>query len=181
MPRKKTQTSDKLIPPGALEQMRGGHGHSYRAGSVEDVAHLTLLWTALSMRRSGPGQLKTLAEEGATLPQIVAQHVLRFEGPCTMQHLVDQLGLTPSTNSHLVQRLVESGDAVRVEDELDRRQKRLSLTPQGIARTDQMMEARRDVARASIVLLSASTRQELAVVFRKVVSELTGKIKILFA
>jgi hypothetical protein len=91
-----------------------------------------------------------------------------------MQHLVDQLGLTPSTISHLVQRLVESGDAVRVEDELDRRQKRLSLTPQGIARTDQMMEARRDEVRASIVPLSASTRQELAAVLRKVVSELTA-------
>ena len=124
------------------------------------------------MKRSGPQQLQQLAEEGTTLPQLVALHVLQFEGPMQMSTLTERLQLSTSAVSHLVQRLFEQGYVVREEDESDRRQRRLSLTPVGVTRVEHLMAARLRELKASVEPLSLKTRTDLAEVLERVLEEI---------
>jgi len=61
-------------------------------------------------------------------------------GEARMSDLSHQLGVSPSTVSSLVERLVEAHFAQRREDERDRRNVLVSLTPEGIEVLDTFQE-----------------------------------------
>src|SRR5207248_2564535 len=87
--------------------------------------------------------------------------------------LTEALGLSLSATSHLVQRLVEQELVTRVEDEADRRQKVIALTPAGKKMVEKMMQNRLDEMRASVRHLSDTVRSELVPVLKHVVEELS--------
>jgi MarR family transcriptional regulator, organic hydroperoxide resistance regulator len=56
-----------------------------------------------------------------TVAQLKTLMVLEDEGPSTIGHVAEVLGITLPTASHLVDKLVHSGHVERAEDPLDRR------------------------------------------------------------
>ena len=74
-----------------------------------------------------------------TMAQARVLHVLAA-GPIHMSELVARLRVTPSTTSGLVERLVEQGLAIRIDDPADRRQVIVSVTPAGTELMDRFRE-----------------------------------------
>jgi DNA-binding MarR family transcriptional regulator len=79
------------------------------------VLSTTEEWTTLNLTMA---QLKTLV-------------VLKSEGSATVGRVAEMLGIGVPTSSHLINRLVQSELAQRLEDPTDRRRTEVSLTPRG--------------------------------------------------
>lgn len=128
----------------------------------------------LVQRRYGGESMPLLAESGITLPQLVALHVLHYSGHSSITGLVDKLHLSVSATSHLVDRLHDRGYVERVEDPDDRRQKRVSISPDGFALMERLQGARsREFAR-SMADLDPALRADLAAVFERAIAALGG-------
>lgn len=119
--------------------------------------------------------LTMMNESGLTMPQIIALHVLRFEGARSVGEIADRTHLSRPATSHLVDRLVVMGLVVRVEDENDRRQKQVSLSPKGLGLVDQLVESK--IAHMSIGMnaLSQETRARLYDVLTDMAREITER------
>ncbi len=75
-------------------------------------------------------------EIGVTMPQAKLLYLLGAEGDLHMSDLVARLGVSLSTVSGLVDRVVDQGLAHRHDDPVDRRQVVVGLTPAGTAFID---------------------------------------------
>ena len=71
-----------------------------------------------------------------------------------MSVLATRLGVTLSTVSGLVERLVEAGCVARHDDPVDRRQVVVTLTPEGDALIERFRDLNRSQMRSLLVLLS---------------------------
>ena len=140
---------------------------------VDELARLIMAWIGMSMKlERSNGSIKVLADVGMTLQQMAALHILMFEGPMSVTALTDRIGLSLSATSSLLQRLVEQGLVRRVEDEKDRRQKVITLTPAGRKLIEKMMQSRLEELKGSVRHLSDAVRAQLAPVLRTIVEEL---------
>jgi DNA-binding MarR family transcriptional regulator len=104
-----------------------------------------------------------------TMPQAKVVYLLGAAGDLHMSDLVARLGVSLSTVSGLVDRLVDHGLAHRREDPADRRQVVVGLTAAGSAFFDRFRELSADQMRDLLALLDD---QELASV-RHALSALT--------
>jgi DNA-binding MarR family transcriptional regulator len=75
-----------------------------------------------------------------TMPQAKLLYLLGASGELHMSDLVQRLGVSLSTVSGLVDRVVDHGLATRREDALDRRQVVVGLTPAGATFIDRFRE-----------------------------------------
>lgn len=83
-----------------------------------------------------------------TMAQMRVLMLLSAVGEARMSDLAHQLGISPSTLSSLVDRLVEAGLANRHDDPRDRRSVLVSLAPAGYQMLDQFNELGADALRA---------------------------------
>jgi DNA-binding MarR family transcriptional regulator len=81
--------------------------------------------------RSDPGRLDLWAELGLTMTQLRVLFLLRAEPGLPARNLADNLGVTPSTLTRIMDRLVRNDLVRRQEDASDRRLVRHYLTPSG--------------------------------------------------
>lgn len=123
-------------------------------------------------RAAGAGTLAMMNAHQLTLPQMVALHVLRYEGPVSTLRLVDDLQLSPSATSHLVDRLVDRGWVTRRENPDDRRQRTLALTPAAMDMLDTMAQARAREFETAFSSVEPELRARLADVFDQVIHQL---------
>lgn len=148
--------------------------------SVDEVSHQMMQWIGLSMRLSSgrpmSESLEMLNELGLTMPQVVALHVMAFEGELTMTGLVDRIGLSTSAVSHLLHRLVQAGLCERKDDPDDRRQKRVGLTPAGFDVVRRLLRSRVSDMRSAVEPLSDNTRARLNELLQAIVAELTQQV-----
>lgn len=149
------------------------------APSVDDLSAQIMTWIGLSMRlsKSRPmtESLGMLNDLGLTMPQLVALHIMAFEGSLTMTRLVERVGLSTSAVSHLLHRLVQQGLCERQDDPGDRRQKLIRLTPAGREVVGKLMRSRMADTNSSIEPLSVETRRRLSEVLAMIVDELSEK------
>lgn len=132
---------------------------------------LTELYGLVS-RREGAGALQIMSESGLTLPQIAALHALRWGGPMSIGRLVEQIRLSASATSHLVDRLVEKGLVDRSEDPDDRRQKRVAVTESGIDLVERLGQARHQELMRTVGALDPALRADLAAVLESAIQQL---------
>ncbi|MDP2342873.1 MAG: MarR family transcriptional regulator [Deltaproteobacteria bacterium] len=146
--------------------------------SVDDVTGQLMAWAGLAMRlnRARPltDSLGVLNDLGLTLPQLIALHVIAFEGPTTMTRLVERVGLSTSAVSALVHRLVEMGLCERRDDPVDRRQRRLRLTVDGQQVIKKLMQSRLKDTRMSLEPLSPATLQRLSEALALVIADFSA-------
>jgi len=127
------------------------------------------------MHRTAPRDLELMNESGLTIPQIVALHVLSQRGACTVGDLADCTRLSPAATSHLVERLVRLGLANRAEDVEDRRQKRVTVSPDGAAILGRLEQKRLETIGEAVGHLSPATRGKLAEAMQAVLAEASAK------
>ena len=115
----------------------------------EDVAtRLDELLQELARHRT-PGFL----DVGITMAQAKVLHVVAASGEVHMSELVHALGVSVSTVSELVDRLVEHGFVARHDDPSDRRQVVVSLTAAGVELVDRFRDLSGAQTRELLVLL----------------------------
>jgi DNA-binding MarR family transcriptional regulator len=97
-------------------------------------------------------------ESTVTMAQLKVLMLLGSKPETRMSELASDLHLSLSTVSGLVEKLVESGLAIRRTDDVDRRQVLVALAPYGISFLDRFQELGKDTLR---VLLEQLTVDEL--------------------
>jgi DNA-binding MarR family transcriptional regulator len=92
------------------------------------------------MHRMAGAHAPEFLEIPVTMPQAKLVYLLGAAGDLHMSELVARLGVSLSTVSGLVDRIVEAGLATRHEDPADRRQVVVGLTPAGASFIDRFRE-----------------------------------------
>jgi DNA-binding MarR family transcriptional regulator len=123
-------------------------------------------------KAAGSGTLEMMNAHSLTLPQMVALHVLRYEGPLSTLRLMDDLRLSASATSQLVDKLVEKGWVTRRENVEDRRQKQLEITPHALVMLEAMATARAAEFEGAFQKVEPELRERLADVFEQVIAQL---------
>ena len=85
-----------------------------------------------------------LGQLGLGFTQLAALYAVAGSSALTVGDLAETLGRSPSATSRVVGGLVEQGLLERVEEETDRRQRMLRLTPEGTALVALVDRARAD-------------------------------------
>ena len=107
-----------------------------RAAAVDEV----ILGYESLMQRLAESHAPEFLEIAITMPQAKVLYLLGAAGDLHMSDLVLRLGVSLSTVSGLVDRIVDQGLAHRREDPVDRRQVVVGLTPAGAAFLDRFRE-----------------------------------------
>ncbi len=106
------------------------------------------------MHRLADSHAPEFLEVAVTMPQAKLIYLLGAAGDLHMSDLVTRLGVSLSTISGLVDRIVDQGLASRREDPADRRQVVVGLTPAGTAFFDHFRELNAHQMRELLNLLS---------------------------
>ena len=136
------------------------------------LAYLVHQLMGLVNKAAGAGTLEMMNAHQLTLPQMVALQVLKYEGPVSTLRLVDDLRLSPSATSHLVDRLVEKGWVTRRENPDDRRQRTLEITPAAAEMLDVMAAERSRSFEVAFARVEPELRVHLGDVFEQVIQQL---------
>jgi DNA-binding MarR family transcriptional regulator len=134
------------------------------------------------MRRMASSHAPEFLEIPITMPQAKVLYLLGAVGELHMSELVARLGVSLSTVSGLVDRLVEAHLAVRHEDPVDRRQVVVGLTSAGVEFFDRFRElnarelrgllqhlddAELDSVRCALIALAGAADRRAASITRK--------------
>ena len=103
----------------------------YRAGERAASIDRVLDASDEMFRTVSDSHTAEFLEIGVTMPQAKTLHLVAAEGRIRMSVLATRLGVTLSTVSGLVERLVEAGCVARHDDPVDRRQVVVTLTSGG--------------------------------------------------
>ena len=125
-------------------------------------------------RRSAGETLAILHEAGLTLPQLVCLNILDECGVRTVSAIAQALRLSPAATSHLVDRLVSQGLAGRIEDPVDRRQKRVTITAAGRRLVGRVERERTREMTESVSGMSSEVVRQFSRVLVKVIAELSS-------
>lgn len=111
---------------------------SERSAFIEDILQAQ---HELS-RAIGASYRRIWIELDLSTAQLKTLITLYDAGALPIGQIAELLGIGQPTASHLVDRLVQSGFAVRTEDAEDRRRTLAELSPQGIGLVEQLREVR---------------------------------------
>lgn len=145
---------------------------SASSSALSGVGDLVGTLMGLVHRRSAGGTLALMNEAGLTMAQMVALHVLDHLGAQSVTAIASFLNLSPAATSHLVDRLVTSGFVLRTEDQEDRRQKRIAITPAGRTLAARVHEERAREFASALALVPAELQRQFAGVLEHVVEAL---------
>ncbi len=149
-----------------------------RAAAIDEV----IVGYEELMHRMAGSHAPEFLEIAITMPQAKVLYLLGASGELHMSELVTRLGVSLSTVSGLVDRVVEAGLAVRHEDPTDRRQVVVGLTPVGLEFIDRFRElnaremrgllkflddAELDSVRSALVALASAADRRAASMTRK--------------
>ncbi len=99
-------------------------------------------WIEVSMHRSMRDFMGYARESGLSLPQLGALFQVHRRGCSGVTELGDDLGVTSSAASQMLERLVQQGFVLRSEDPSDRRVKQIILTDKGLQVLQESLHAR---------------------------------------
>ncbi len=120
----------------SLDQRNIAIIQSDRATVIDEV----IAGYEILMQRLADSHAPEFLEIDITMPQAKLLYLLGAAGDLHMSELVTRLGVSLSTVSGLVDRIVDHGLATRREDRTDRRQVVVGLTPAGTTFIDRFRE-----------------------------------------
>jgi DNA-binding MarR family transcriptional regulator len=142
------------------------------AAQPADLAHLIDEMMSHIHRRSADDTLAVMNEAGLTMAQMVALHLLTHMGPVSVSSIAACLKLSPPATSHLVDRMVVAGLVGRSEDPVDRRHKRIEITPEGRELIERTQEERTREFTRVLSRLTADVQAQFGKALARVVKEL---------
>lgn len=106
---------------------------------------------------------RTMSGMGDTVsvPQFRLLVMLRYEGTLNVKAMADGLGVNSSNVSRACERLVRSGLVLRTEAEHDRRNVSISLTLEGRALVDSLMDARAKLLVGAVAKMRPADQRRL--------------------
>jgi DNA-binding MarR family transcriptional regulator len=99
-------------------------------------------WIGVFMQRSMRDFMGYARENGLSMPQVGALFQILHRGSSGVTDLGDDLGVTSSAVSQMLERLVQQGLILRSEDPSDRRVKQVALTDKGLQVLQEVIRAR---------------------------------------
>jgi DNA-binding MarR family transcriptional regulator len=99
-------------------------------------------WIGVTMHRTMRYSICSARERGLSMPQLGALFLIHRKGGGGVTDLGDDLGVTSSAASQLLERLVQQELVLRSEDPSDRRVKQIVLTDKGIQVVKESMHTR---------------------------------------
>lgn len=100
-------------------------------------------WVKVFMRRNGQDYKHFMDESGLSFSQVNTLMRLHFAGQADISDISEQMGITKAAVSQLVEQMVWLGLLDRIPDPIDRRIKRLALTPKGHALAEKLVDMQR--------------------------------------
>ena len=137
--------------------------------SGEELMHLFRYCFNLMRRRyhqTVHGKVGTRQGQGKILS------ILRRENGIGQKELAERLQIRPASLSELLDKMQKSGWIQRQVNERDRRKINIFLTDSGQIVSEQMIEARRDMANGVFGVLSQEEQMQLETLLSKLISEL---------
>jgi DNA-binding MarR family transcriptional regulator len=111
--------------------------------STDQFSNVLHGWVKVFMRRNGQDYKHFMDETGLSFSQVNTLMRLHFAGQADISDISEQMGITNAAASQLVERMVRLGVLDRMADPIDRRIKRLALTPQGHTLAEKLVDIRR--------------------------------------
>lgn len=99
-------------------------------------------WMDTFIHRSMHDSARLIKASGFSMPQFFLLMQVHRREQCGISDLSDHLDITAAAASQLVDKLVQAGLLVRVENPVDRRAKQVSLSPAGEAFIEKAMAER---------------------------------------
>jgi DNA-binding MarR family transcriptional regulator len=107
------------------------------------------------MQRSLRGIMGSMKQDGLSMPQIYTLMYLYHEGEVRISDIGKLMDVGKAAASQLVDRLVQQGLVERIEDENDRRAKKIRLLPKSLALIEKGLEVQRRQMGEVLAKLSA--------------------------
>ena len=126
------------------------------------LADSVMAFLGYAQRSSGEDFFRMVGELELSLSQLKLLMMLSREGERTLKDLAEKLVLSLPAASRAVDGLHRRGMVVRREDELDRRQKRIAITPAGSEVGESLSAARLAGIETFIASLTAEEQENLA-------------------
>ena len=130
--------------------------------SNEHFSEVLHEWVKVFMRHTGQEYKHFMDDSGLSFSQVNALMRLHFAGLADISDIAEQMGISNAAASQLVERMVRMGLLKRAEDPIDRRIKRLTLTPAGHALAEELIKARRKWMEKFTNTLSSPQRDAIA-------------------
>jgi DNA-binding MarR family transcriptional regulator len=127
-----------------------------------DEAHVDAVMDAARLLVAVAAASVLEVEERASLPQLRVLTLMEARGSLTLGAVAAALGVHPSNATRMCDRLVAAGLVDRQDDPDDRRQLRLTLTPDGAGLVASVMRHRRAAVRRALTQMPPGERAELA-------------------
>ena len=131
---------------------------------------VSLFFNVARLSRNIPGT------KGNDLLPFIGQYrcllLLENSGPINQKGLADALQIRPASLSELLDKMQKSGWIQRRVNEKDRRKINIFLTEDGKGISQQMIEARRDMASTVFGVLNEEEQEQLEMLLSKLISEL---------
>ena len=129
---------------------------------AEDLTDVLAAFTQLLMRPGRGNAFTTMAEHDLTISQVRILHLLFWSDRAPAQvEIAEQIALSVAAAGRAIDTLVRAGLVERHADEVDRRIKRVALTPAGRAMVEEMAEGRRADFRDFVDQLDPGERRHL--------------------
>ncbi len=144
--------------------------------SNEQFSQVLHEWVKVFMRRSGQEFKHFMDDSGLSFSQVSTLMRLHYSGQADISEVAEQMGITNAAASQLVDRLVQMGLLERTEDPVDRRIKRLALTPAGHALSEKLVETRRRWMEKFTNSLTAQQRESISSAL-KIMTEAARKVE----
>jgi len=136
------------------------------------LAHLIDEMMSHIHRRSADDTLAVMNEAGLTMAQMVALMLLEKLCPLSVSSIAACIKLSRAAASHMVDRLVTGGLVARSEDPVDRRHKRIVITPAGRELIQRTREQRAREFTRILSRLSTDVQAQFSRVLARVLDEL---------
>ncbi len=141
----------------SVARAAGGSDH----GGVDEL--VTALLTASRALVGVSARSLAEAEDSVTITQFRALVVLDGHGPTRLNQLAERLGVASSSALRLVDRLIGAGFVTREENDTDRREVRIALTPLGARLVRDVTARRRGEIAAIVGAMPAARRRDVVV------------------
>jgi len=119
-------------------------------------------WMDTFLHRSMHDSARFVKASGFSMPQFFLLMQVNRREYCGISDLSDYLEITNAATSQLVDKLVQAGLLVRVENPIDRRAKQISLSPTGEAFVEKAIAERSRWVDDLIATLNADEHQKVA-------------------
>ncbi len=142
------------------------------APEILEFSFLVPRFFSLLVHNSGSDTLATMNAHGLTMAQMVTLSALQTYGPHSVFDISDRLNLSRAATSHLVDRLVQENLVDREENSDDRRQKRVTISPQGLELLASLDRSRSEALLGALKTLSPELQVAIAELMRRIMEEM---------